>query len=112
MQGMSTTTGRPLDGADHIKQSITDVLTTRIGTRVMRRDYGSRLPELVDNPYSEILLADLFAETVIALKKWEPRASVDQVSVQEVTAEGRIVIALTGKNLLNGEPLEVRGIIL
>ena len=112
MQGMSTTTGRPLDGADHIKQSITDVLTTRIGTRVMRRDYGSRLPELVDNPYSEILLADLFAETVIALKKWGPRVSIDQVSVQEVTAEGRIVIALTGKNLLNGEPLEVRGIIL
>ena len=112
MQGMSATTGRPLDGADHIKQSITDVLTTRIGTRVMRRDYGSRLPELVDNPYSEILLADLFAETVIALKKWEPRVSIDQVSVQEVAAEGRIVIALTGKNLLNGEPLEVRGIIL
>lgn len=109
---MSATTGRPLDGADHIKQSITDVLTTRIGTRVMRRDYGSRLSELVDNPYTEILLADLFAETVIALKKWEPRVSVDQVSVQEVTAEGRIVIALSGKNLLNGEPLDVRGIIL
>lgn len=112
MQGMSATTGRPLDGADHIKQSITDVLTTRIGTRVMRRDYGSRLPELVDNPYSEILLADLFAETVIALKKWEPRVSIDQLSAQEVTAEGRVVIALSGKNLLNGEPLEVRGIIL
>lgn len=112
MQGMSATTGRPLDGAGHIKQSITDILTTRIGTRVMRRDYGSRLPELVDNPYSEMLIADLFAETVIALEKWEPRVSIDQVFVQEVTDEGRIVIALTGKNLLSGEPLEVEGIIL
>ncbi len=112
MQGMSAADGRALDGAAHIKQSITDVLTTRIGTRVMRRDYGSRLPELVDNPYSEMLIADLFAETVIALDKWEPRVSIDQVSVQELTADGRIVIALTGKNLLNGEPLEVEGIIL
>lgn len=112
MQGMNVNTGKPIDGTAHIKQSVADVLTTRIGTRVMRRDYGSRLPDLVDNPYSEALIADLFAETVIALKKWEPRIRVDRVAVELVTSDGRIVIGLTGKNLLNGQPLEIRGIIL
>ncbi|NYZ70451.1 baseplate assembly protein W, partial [Endozoicomonas sp. SM1973] len=50
MQGTHRLTGKPLSNLDHLRQSITDILTTRIGTRLMRRDYGSRLPELVDRP--------------------------------------------------------------
>jgi hypothetical protein len=41
-------TRKALEGIDHLKQSIIDILTTPIGSRVMRRDYGSRLFELVD----------------------------------------------------------------
>ncbi|MCP3877339.1 MAG: baseplate assembly protein W [Sulfitobacter sp.] len=110
MQGMSATTGRPLDGADHIKQSITDVLTTRIGTRVMRRDYGSRLPELVDNPMGEFLKVELFAATAEALAKWEPRFRLDRVYLQSATEDGHIVLALEGIILINNEPIRLEGI--
>ncbi len=48
--GMNAATGRNLTGLDHLHQSIADILSTPIGTRVMRRDYGSRLPELIDAP--------------------------------------------------------------
>ncbi|NBO96416.1 MAG: phage baseplate protein, partial [Betaproteobacteria bacterium] len=41
MLGINAQTGQPLAGIDHLRQSIRDILTTRIGTRVMRRDYGS-----------------------------------------------------------------------
>ena len=50
MIGLNATNGQALSGLDHLRQSIRDILTTRIGTRVMRRDYGSRLPDLVDSP--------------------------------------------------------------
>ena len=50
MNGINAHTGQALSGIDHLRQSIRDILTTRIGTRVMRRDYGSRLPTLVDTP--------------------------------------------------------------
>ena len=29
---------------EHIKQSIADILLTPIGSRLQRRDYGSRIP--------------------------------------------------------------------
>ena len=48
--GMNRETGKSIDGVDHLRQSVTDILTTRIGQRVMLRKYGSNLPELVDLP--------------------------------------------------------------
>ena len=48
MIGMSAVTGKPLEGLDHLRQSIADILSTPIGTRVGRREYGSLLAELVD----------------------------------------------------------------
>ena len=47
--GMNRETGKSIDGVDHLRQS-TDILTTRIGQRVVLRKYGSNLPELVDLP--------------------------------------------------------------
>src|SRR3546814_12586651 len=43
MIGVDRATGQRLDGNDHLAQSIGDILSTPIGTRVMRRDYGSML---------------------------------------------------------------------
>lgn len=46
MSGTSRLTGRVIDQDAHLTQSITDILTTPKGSRVMRRDYGSRLADL------------------------------------------------------------------
>ncbi len=50
MRGMDAKTGKALEAIDHLKQSIIDILTTPVSSRIMRRDYGSRLFELVDKP--------------------------------------------------------------
>lgn len=110
MNGINASTGKRLTGVDHLKQSIKDILTTRIGTRVMRRDYGSRLPELVDNPTGELLKVELFAATAEALVRWEPRFRLDRVYLQSATEEGRIVLALEGRILINNEPVRLEGI--
>lgn len=109
MNGINATTGAALSGMDHLRQSIRDILTTRVGTRVMRRAYGSRLPELVDAPLNDETLVDLFAETAIALATWEPRIYVEQVSA-EIPAPGRVIISLTGVYTPTGEPVTVDGI--
>ncbi|MBU2714485.1 GPW/gp25 family protein, partial [Zooshikella sp. WH53] len=80
MQGINNNTGKSLSGIEHLKQSITDILTTRIGTRVMRRDYGSRLPELIDEPLNGALRLELIAATAEALTRWEPRFKLTKVT--------------------------------
>ncbi len=71
--GMDRTTGKPLTGIDHLRQSILDILSTRIGSRVMRRDYGSRVAELIDAPVNNAFAVALYAAVAEALDKWEPR---------------------------------------
>ena len=57
--GMNAETGRELTGLEHLKQSIADILNTPIGSRVMRRDYGSRLFELIDAPINRSTVVDI-----------------------------------------------------
>ena len=79
--GMNAETGRDLSGLDHLKQSIADILNTPIGSRIMRRDYGSRLFELIDAPINRSTVVDIVAETAEALMKWEDRLVVSAVDV-------------------------------
>ena len=67
MLGLHRTTGKKLHGVDHIRQSIIDILTTPIGSRVMRRDYGSRLFELLDQPLHRQTVVQIYAATAEAL---------------------------------------------
>lgn len=39
-----------LNDTEHLKQSVRDILTTPLASRVMRREYGSLVPDLIDEP--------------------------------------------------------------
>lgn len=112
MQGIDATTGKALSGLDHLQQSIRDILTTPIGSRVMRRDYGSRLFELIDRPVNATWIADAHAFAAEALDKWEPRLKLDRVQIAEITAEGWPVLDLYGTYLPDGTPVTLEGIVL
>lgn len=103
MTGVDRATGKTLSGVDHLKQSILDILTTPVGSRVMRRAYGSTLFRLVDRPVDKGFLIDLYAATADALARWEPRLSVDQVQATMREA-GAIELQLTGRYLPSGKP--------
>lgn len=109
MNGTSSSTGKRLSGIAHLRQSIRDILTTPIGSRVMRRDYGSRLYQLVDAPTNRATLLDMYAATAEALATWEPRIAVQQVTASEVE-KGRVVLSLTGEYLPDGEQVTIDGI--
>lgn len=109
MRGTNAKTGKPLSGLDHLRQSITDILTTPLGSRVMRRTYGSRLFDLVDNPLNDQTIIEIFAATAEALIRWEPRIRVQRVQAREITG-AKISIDLEGIYLPTGQPVFLDGI--
>ena len=64
----------------NLEESIVIILSTRLGERVYRPDFGSRLHELVFAPLSDdtLLLAQIYARE--AIQKWEPRVTIEAVT--------------------------------
>ncbi|MET3723450.1 GPW/gp25 family protein [Sphingomonas trueperi] len=95
MRGMDAATGKPLEGDAHLAQSIGRILSTPIGTRVGRRDFGSLIPELIDQPANPALRIRIFAATALALKRWEPRIRVTRVALEQ-PEPGRAIVIVDG----------------
>lgn len=111
MDGTNAFDGKRLGGVDHLRQSLRDILTTPIGTRVMRRDYGSRLFELVDAPLNRGTLLQLYAATAEAIRRWEPRIRLTKV--RAVSSEpGKVQLDLTGEYLPDGQLVTIDGIVV
>jgi phage baseplate assembly protein W len=96
MSGMNRVTGKALDGIEHLRQSIADILTTPLGARVMRRAYGSLWPELIDHPDNGATRVRLYAATAGALMKWEPRLRLSRVQIFGTETPGQVVLDLQG----------------
>ncbi len=109
MDGMSATSGAALSDIDHLRQSITDILTTPVGSRVMRRDYGSRLYQLVDAPMNRSTLMDIYAATAEAIARWEPRFRVRRVLASSA-APGSVTLDIQGEYLPDGRSITIDGI--
>ncbi|RRV04437.1 baseplate assembly protein [Pseudomonas sp. v388] len=104
---MNRVTGGALTRREHIAQSITDILTTRIGTRVMRRDYGSLLPDLIDAPFNDLTRLRIYAATTLAVLRWEPRVRLSQVNLVGADLQGASVLNLYGEVIDSYEPLNL-----
>ncbi|WP_317992673.1 GPW/gp25 family protein [Bartonella gliris] len=109
--GMDRTTGKPLTGIDHLRQSILDILSTRIGSRVMRRDYGSRVAELIDAPVNNAFAVTLYAAVAEALDKWEPRFKLKKIDFKMVEA-GQVSLSFKGIYLPSGKPITMEGLLI
>ena len=106
MIGMDRRTGLPISGVEHLRQSIEDILTTPLGSRLMRPEYGSTIRRFVDLPVSEGWKSAVQAEAARALKRWEPRLELTQVQVLSVL-DGRITFRLSGIYKGDSQLLEV-----
>lgn len=111
MIGTDRNTGELINGVEHLRQSLQDLLTTRKGTRIMRRDYGSDLPRLVDMPINRELIMDIIAETAGAIGEWEPRFNVTEVRITTITVSS-VVIAVSGNYLPDGQQVTIDGIVV
>ena len=108
---MNVNNGSEISEIAHIKQSIANILSTPIGSRIMRRDYGSRLFEKIDRPINGELIAEIYSDIVEALFKWEPRFEVAQVVVQNIE-KGKITIDLEGSLIQDGKKITLENIAI
>ncbi|OWQ35492.1 GPW/gp25 family protein [Pseudomonas sp. DrBHI1] len=106
MIGMDRRTGQPLSGVAHLRQSIEDILTTPLGSRRMRPEYGSQLRRYVDLPVNEGWKSAVQAEVARALGRWEPRLKLERVKVVAVL-DGQVSLALSGRYLGDDVLVEV-----
>lgn len=53
--GMNNTSGKAITDIDHLRQSVRDILLTPQGSRIARREYGSLLSALIDQPQNPAL---------------------------------------------------------
>lgn len=108
MPGMNDDNGRAIDGVAHIQQSVRDILTTPLGSRVMRRDYGSLLPELIDQPLHGATALRAYSATVVALMKWEPRIRVQQITrLAPAERPGSLILEMTAQRTDTGEAVSL-----
>lgn len=111
MIGTNAKTGKHLTDLDHLKQSIRDILTTPIGTRVERRDYGSKLFDLVDAPSTQATMINIITATAVALDQWEPRVKLRKVEVTGITP-GRVEMNIDLLYLPDGKEVTMEGIVV
>ena len=94
---MSRTTGQRMGAMEHLRQSVLDILSTPIGSRVMRREYGSLVPALIDQPDNLATQTRLFSAAASALMRWEPRLHLEKIAIaREPERPGRVTLHLTG----------------
>lgn len=93
---MNATTGRAIEGVEHLRQSIADILMTSIGSRLERRPYGSLLPELIDHPDNGPTRVRFYAAVAGALMRWEPRIRVSRVLLESGPEQGQATLTVAG----------------
>ena len=102
MSGFSRHDFSPLSGWSHVEQSIGVIVSTPIGSRVERRDFGSRIPDLLDAPQNRFTIMDLAVATAEAIDQWEPRFRLTHVQVTQAGKDGHLGLSIQGDYMPRG----------
>lgn len=108
MIGMNANTGRTITGRQQLAQSIADILTTPLGSRVMRREYGSQLVDLIDWPLNSTTRLQAYAATATALMRWETRIRLSRVQLSLGEVAGQAILDVEGTLADSNEPFSLR----
>ena len=98
--------GEISEGIDDINQCIAIILTTQKGSVPHRPDFGSDIYKYVDYPVNEAI-PNIIRETIDAIKKWETRIDIENVTAQIIEHQIKISIEWTLKNSELTETTEV-----
>lgn len=89
--------GAPIDNWSSTLQSVEIILTTRIGTRVMLREFGAGIIEMLGRKMTPNLFQAYLMLVATAIDLWEPRLVVRKIttsgSIEEIRL-GTIKISL------------------
>lgn len=103
--GMNQLNGGNITDLAHVRQSVRDILITPVGSRIARREYGSLIPELIDQGQNPALRLQVMAAIYGALCRWEPRIKLTAIKISSA-ADGSMVVDLSG-NRADGGPVNL-----
>lgn len=103
--GMSRNDGQAIADTDHLRQSVRDILLTPQGSRLARREYGSLLSALIDQPQNPALRLQIMSAVYVALNRWEPRLTLGSINING-NLDGSMAVELTGHGN-NGAPVSL-----
>ena len=103
--GMNQKDGQSITDTDHLRQSVRDILLAPQGSRIARREYGSLLSALIDQPQNPALSLQVMSAVYVALSRWEPRLTLDSITISS-NFDGSMVVELTGQRN-NGAPVSL-----
>lgn len=103
--GMSQSNGKTITDTDHLRQSVRDILLTPQGSRIARREYGSLLSVLIDQPQNPALRLQVMSAVYVALSRWEPRLTLDSITISS-NFDGSMMVEFTGQRN-NGAPVSL-----
>ncbi|MGE3620676.1 MAG: GPW/gp25 family protein [Acidimicrobiia bacterium] len=92
-----------------ILQNVRILLATRLGERPMEREYGTRIPGLVQDPNDDATVDLAVLQARQAILRWEPRVIPSQITVGRDPDDGQVNLrlALTATNEQRGAYLTV-----
>ena len=104
MSGVDRHTGRLLDGWPHVVQSVMVIFTTGFGERMLRRWFGSSVPQLLGNSLTETTVVSFFAAIVTSLEvrerdtglPREPRFKITKITPKKADRSGGLKIEISG----------------
>lgn len=110
MAGVDCTTGRLLDGWPHVVQSIIVIITTGYGERMLRRWFGSSVPQLLGENLTTPTVVRFFAALIAALEvrevdtglPREPRFKIVKITPKRVDRSGELRLEILGVYMPRG----------
>jgi uncharacterized protein len=94
--GLDRRTGQVLTGRAHTLQSLGEIMSTAFEDRVMRRDFGSIVPDIIDHNLTPDIMLRLVAGIADACLKHEPNIRITDATLLSIGADGSLNIWLDG----------------
>ena len=94
---MDMGSGADISGWPHVLQSLTEILITFFGARIMREWFGSAVPRFLGEPLNQKTIVPFFAAIASAIEQWEPRYRVTRIVPEWLSASGNIEIVIEGE---------------
>ncbi len=79
-------------GTAELDGAIRCILQTRVGERVMRPEFGSRITDFMFEPITARTLGMIEEAARSAISRWEPRITLEQVAAVPGETEGLVLL--------------------
>lgn len=88
--------GKEITFDQYTDEAIMDVITTKIGSRVFNREYGSETPNLLGKPQTPSLKMKIMAAAHVAIPKWINWVKLHRALFESnISGAGRFSISYT-----------------